>query len=124
MKGVSEGGHLKHPCCYVTLCGRRPWHQCAVMRGKRRRDVCLLAVAVVLAVSFWACLPRLNVPRLIMRPFEVRGSTEFYKRPSEGSGSVEFYKRNFGVYGSEEFYNLLLDSSVANCSGGQPFKVK
>jgi hypothetical protein len=68
------------------------------MRGKRRRQVSLLAVAVLLAVGVWACLSRLNVPRGIMRRFE--------------------------VHGSSEFYNLLLDSSVANCSGGQPFKVK
>ena len=74
------------------------WRQCAVMRGTRRRQVSLLAVAVLFVVGFWTCLSRLNVPRGTVRPFE--------------------------VHGSAEFYNLLLDSSVANCSGGQPFKVK
>jgi hypothetical protein len=68
------------------------------MRGTRRRQVYLLAVAVTLAIGFWACFSRLNVPRGTIRPFE--------------------------VHGSAEFYNLLLDTSMSNCSGGQPFKVK
>jgi len=69
------------------------------MRGKRCRQVSLLAVAVVFAYGLWASLTRLNVPRRTMRRFE--------------------------VHGSAEFYSLLLDDSfVANCSGGQPLKVK
>jgi hypothetical protein len=68
------------------------------MRGKRRRQVSLLAVAFLLAFGLWATLSRLIEPRGTLRRFE--------------------------VHGSADFYNLLLDSSVANCSGGQPFKVK
>ena len=57
-----------------------------------------MAVAVVFVVGFWACVSRPSVPHVTVRRFE--------------------------VHGSSEFYNLLLDSSAANCSGGQPFKVK
>jgi hypothetical protein len=68
------------------------------MRGARRRQIFLLALVVLLAVGFWASVSRLNVPQGTMRLFE--------------------------VHGSADFYNLLLDTSMANCSGGQPFKVQ
>jgi len=70
------------------------------MRGRRRRQVRLVgvvALTVVLGVGLWASVSRQNVPQDTMR----------------------FYD----VHGSAEFYNLLFDSSVVNCSGGQPFKV-
>jgi hypothetical protein len=74
------------------------WRQCAVMRVMRRRQVIVLAVAGAFAVGFWAYLSPVDVPRGTMRRFE--------------------------VHSSAEFYSLLLHSSAANCSVGQPFKVK
>jgi hypothetical protein len=72
--------------------------QCIVMRASKRKRVSLIAATVLLAVGFWVCLYRLTAPR----------------------GSV----RRFEVHSSIEFHDLLLHSSTANCSHGNPLEVK
>jgi hypothetical protein len=79
---------------------RAYWRQCGEMRCTRRRKVILLVLTIVfVAVGLWICLFRKCVPQ---------------------SGT----KREFYVYASAELYDLLLDRSVANCSGTQSLKVK